>query len=277
MSRLAERFSELRKSNGSAFVPFITAGDPDMETSFEILRLLPHAGADAIELGMPFSDPMADGPAIQASSTRALNAGMNVKATLKMVARFREQDGKTPIVLMGYYNPINAYGVGLFVADAKAAGIDGLIIVDLGPEEDEVLRLPANRAGIDIVRLATPTTDDARLPAVLKGAGGYLYYVSVAGVTGTKAVPEDEVRKAIERLRKNTDLPCAVGFGIRTPEQAAAIAKIADAAIVGSAIVSLIGEADRAGKPKEKIVAETINFCRTLADAVHNARNSAPA
>jgi tryptophan synthase alpha chain len=273
MSRLKECFDELRSHRRSAFVPFITAGDPDVETSYEILRQLPDAGADAIELGMPFSDPMADGPAIQASSMRALSAGMSVKATLKMVTRFREQDAKTPVVLMGYYNPIHAYGVREFVADARAAGIDGLIIVDLGPEEDEVLRVPANRAGIDIIRLATPTTDEARLPTVLNGAGGYLYYVSVAGVTGTKVVPEDEVRQAIQRIRKSTDLPCAVGFGIRTSEQAAAIAKIADAVIVGSAIVSLIGEADQAEISKEKIVSEAISFCRDMANAVHNARN----
>ena len=273
MSRLGGRFAELRGLGRSAFVPFITAGDPDGETSFEIIKQLPQAGADAIELGMPFSDPMADGPAIQASSTRALNAGMTVNGTLKMVSRFRENDSKTPIVLMGYFNPIHAYGVAEFVSAAKSAGVDGLIVVDLGPEEDEVLRVPANLAGIDIVRLATPTTDDSRLPAVLNGAGGYLYYVSVAGVTGTKAVPEEEVRVAIECIKKSTDLPCAVGFGIRTPEQAAAIAKIADAAIVGSAIVSLIGEADRAGLSKEKIVSQTVGFCRGMADAVRNARN----
>ena len=275
MSRLGPRFDELRSNGRSAFVPFITAGDPDTETSFEILRKLPEAGADVIELGMPFSDPMADGPAIQASSTRALGAGMSVKATLKMVSQFRKENSKTPIVLMGYYNPIHAYGVPGFISDAKAAGVDGLIIVDFGPEEDEALRRSANRSGIDIVRLATPTTDDARLPTVLHGAGGYLYYVSVAGVTGTKAVPEEDVRAAIKRIKKSTDLPCAVGFGIRTPEQAEAIAKIADAAIVGSAIVSLIGEADRAGVPRQKIVSQTIDFCRDLADAVHNARNQA--
>ncbi len=277
MSRLGPRFVELRGKGRSAFVPFITAGDPDAETSFEILRKLPEAGADAIELGMPFSDPMADGQAIQASSTRALGAGMSVKATLKMVSQFRKENTKTPIVLMGYYNPIHAYGVPEFISDANSAGVDGLIIVDLGPEEDEALRTCANLAGIDMVRLATPTTDDARLPAVLNGAGGYLYYVSVAGVTGTKAVPEEDVRAAIQRIKKSTDLPCAVGFGIRTPEQAEAIAKIADAAIVGSAIVSLIGEADRAGFPRQKIVSQTIDFCRGLADAVHNARNQAPA
>ncbi len=177
---------------------------------------------------------------------------------------------------MGYYNPVHAYGVSRFVSDAQTAGVDGLIVVDLGPEEDEELRSFAKSAGVDVVRLATPTTDDARLPTVLKGAGGYLYYVSVAGVTGTKEVPEDEVRAAMQRLRKSTDLPCAVGFGIRTPDQASAIAKIADAAVVGSAIVSLIGQGARSGESKGKIVSETLNYCRGLADAIHNARVSAP-
>lgn len=277
MSRLETRFAALRAHGRSAFVPFITAGDPDFETSLEILRGLPAIGADAIELGMPFSDPMADGPAIQESSTRALGAGMSVSGTLKMATRFREEDSETPIVLMGYYNPIHAYGADRFISDAKAAGIDGLIVVDLGPEEDEEFRRSANSAGIDIVRLATPTTDDMRLPTVLNGASGYLYYVSVAGVTGTKEVPEEEVRAAVQRIKKHTQLPCAVGFGIRTPEQAAAIARIADAAIVGSAIVSLIGQAKVSGAPREKIVSEALSLCRGLADAVHNARNSARA
>jgi len=276
MSRLTNCFAALRAEDRAAFVPFITAGDPDSETSFEILLKLPEIGADVIELGMPFSDPMADGPAIQASSNRALDAGMSVKGTLKLVTQFRVQNSETPVVLMGYYNPIHAYGVSRFVADAKTAGVDGFIVVDLGPEEDEELRGAAKPAGIDVVRLATPTTDDARLSTVLKGAGGYLYYVSVAGVTGTKKVPEDEVRAAVQRIRKSTDLPCAVGFGIRTPDQASAVARIADAAIVGSAIVSLIGEGVRSGESKEKIVSETLNYCRGIADAVHNARIPPP-
>jgi tryptophan synthase alpha chain len=276
MSRLENCFAALRAADRAAFVPFLTAGDPDPETSFEILRKLPGVGADVIELGVPFSDPMADGPAIQASSNRALGAGMSVKGTLKLVTEFRAQNQETPIVLMGYYNPIHAYGVRRFVSDAGAAGVDGLITVDLGPEEDEELRGAANSAGIDVVRLATPTTNDARLSTVLKGAGGYLYYVSVAGVTGTKQVPEEEVRAAVKRIRKTTDLPCAVGFGIRTPGQASAIAKIADAAIVGSAIVSLIEQGVRSGNSNEKIVSETLSYCRGIADAVHNARVSAP-
>ena len=276
MSRLENCFAALRARDRAAFVPFITAGDPDPETSYEILRNLPGIGADVIELGMPFSDPMADGPAIQASSNRALDAGMSVKGTLNLVTRFRAQNGETPIVLMGYYNPVHAYGVDRFVSDAKTAGVDGLIIVDLGPEEDEELRGATKAVGIDVIRLATPTTNDERLSTVLKGAGGYLYYVSVAGVTGTKEVPEAEVRAAVGRIRKRTDLPCAVGFGIRTPDQASAIAKIADAAIVGSAIVSLIEQGVRSGKPKEKIVSETLSYCSGIADAVRNARDSAP-
>jgi tryptophan synthase alpha chain len=277
MSRLGKRFADLKAEARAGFVPFITAGDPDPALSFEILKKLPAAGADAIELGIPFSDPMADGPSIQASSTRALRAGMTVRGVLELVARFRAGDAKTPIVLMGYYNPIHAFGVSAFIDAAASAGVDGLIIVDLGPEEDEALRLEANKAGIDIVRLATPTTDDARLPAVLNGAGGYLYYVSVAGVTGTKAVPEEEVAAAIRRIKRQTDLPCAVGFGIRTPEQAASIARIADAAIVGSAIVSLIGEAAGAGKSREAIVEDTLRFCRSLANAVRGARTAVSA
>ena len=276
MSRLKNCFAALRAKERAAFVPFITAGDPDPETSLEILQKLPKVGADVVELGMPFSDPMADGPAIQASSNRALNAGMSIKGTLELVTQFRAQNSETPIVLMGYYNPIHAYGVSRFVSDARTAGVDGLIVVDLGPEEDEELRGAATSAGIDIVRLATPTTDDARLSTVLKGAGGYLYYVSVAGVTGTKEVPKEEVRTALQRIRKNTDLPCAVGFGIRTPDQASAIARIADAAVVGSAIVSLIGEGVRSGESKEKIVSKTLTYCRGIADAVHKARVSTP-
>lgn len=277
MSRLGKCFADLRAEGRAGFVPFITAGDPDPETSFEVLKELPAAGADVIELGVPFSDPMADGPAIQASSTRALKAGMSVKRVLSMVTRFRETNSETPIVLMGYYNPIHAFGVPEFVSAAAKAGVDGFIVVDLGPEEDEVFRGLANRAGIDIVRLATPTTDDARLPTVLNGAGGYLYYVSVAGVTGTKAVPEEEVASALRRIKQHTDLPCAVGFGIRTPEQAAAVARIADAAIVGSAIVSLIEEAARTGQSREKIVKDTLSFCRSLANAVRNARTAVSA
>ena len=272
MSRIAGRFAELRARKCAGFIPFITAGDPDPETSFAILEKLPGAGADIIELGVPFSDPMADGPAIQASSMRALKAGMNVKAVLAMVRRFRVADAATPIVLMGYFNPIHAYGVEKFARDAGAAGADGLIVVDLGPEEDPVLRGPAKSAGLDIVRLATPTTNDRRLTTVLDGASGFLYYVSVAGVTGTKTFTEENVREAIIRIRRVSELPCAVGFGIRSPAQAATIARFADAAVVGSSIVSDIADGLAKGKPKVDVIEHALGFCRSLADAVHKAR-----
>ena len=272
--RIAARFAELSAAKRAGFIPFITAGDPDQETSLAILKQLPQAGADLIELGMPFSDPMADGPAIQASSLRALKSGMTVKGTLSLVEGFRREDDMTPIVLMGYYNPIHAYGVENFVRDASRAGVDGLIVVDLGPEEDSVLRLPAAKTGLAIVRLATPTTDDERLGAVLDGASGFLYYVSVAGVTGTKAFTEEDVKSAILRIKRATDLPCAVGFGIRTAESAAAIARIADGAVVGSAIVSRIAEAARSGEPNTRLIDQTLSFCRSLGSAIHTARAS---
>jgi tryptophan synthase alpha chain len=273
-TRIAARFAELRAAKRAGFIPFITAGDPDTETSFAILKQLPQAGADIIELGMPFSDPMADGPAIQASSLRALKASMTVRATLALVERFRKDDGKTPIVLMGYYNPIHAYGVENFVRDAARAGIDGLIIVDLGPEEDSILRVPASKAGLSIVRLATPTTDDERLGTVLDGASGFIYYVSIAGVTGTKTFTADDVKTAVNRIKRASDLPCAVGFGIRTPEEAASIARIADAAVVGSAIVTRIAEGLRSGQPNARLIDETLSFCRSLGNAVHAARTA---
>jgi tryptophan synthase alpha chain len=271
MSRLADTFARLKKEGRAAFVPFITAGDPDMETSLAILEKLPAAGADIIELGLPFSDPMADGPAVQAASVRALNAGATTLKVFEMVKKFRKADKTTPIVLMGYYNPVHAYGTARFAKDAAAAGIDGLIVVDLPIEEDEVLRVPAAAQGVDVIRFVTPTTDDARLKQILDGASGYLYYVSVAGVTGTKAVPEDEVRAAMARIRAATDLPVTVGFGIRNAEQAAAIAALADGVVVGSAIVSRI--ADNAGAGKDKIVAEVVEFCRSLAGSTHAARH----
>lgn len=273
-TRIAARFAELRAAKRAGFIPFITAGDPDRETSFAILKQLPKAGADIIELGMPFSDPMADGPAIQASSLRALKGGMTVKTTLSLVERFRKEDATTPIVLMGYYNPIHAYGVESFARDAGRVGVDGLIIVDLGPEEDTVLRTPAAKAGLAIVRLATPTTDDKRLSTVLDGASGFLYYVSIAGVTGTKTFTADDVKTAVGRIKRATDLPCAVGFGIRTPDEAASIARIADAAVVGSAIVTRIAEGLSSGQPNARLIDETLSFCRSLADAVHAARKS---
>jgi tryptophan synthase alpha chain len=272
VSRIAARFAELQKANRAAFVPFITAGDPDFDTSLAILEKLPGIGADVIELGVPFSDPMADGPAVQASSLRALESGMTVQKTLELVRKFRKSDSKTPIVLMGYYNPIHAYGTAKFAKDAASAGVDGLITVDLPPEEDDVLRTPANAQGVDIVRLATPTTDAARLKVILNGASGYLYYVSVTGVTGTKSFDEADVRAAFARIKAASDIPTTVGFGIRTPEQATQIARFADGAVVGSSIVSRIAELAAASETPEAIVKDVVNFCKSLADSVHAAR-----
>ncbi len=270
MTRLADTFARLKKEGRAAFVPFITAGDPDMETSFAILEKLPEAGADIIELGMPFTDPMADGPAVQASSVRALKAGASMAKVLEMVKKFRRADKTTPIVLMGYYNPIHAYGTARFAKDVAAAGVDGLIVVDLPIEEDEVLRLPAKAQGVDLIRFVTPTTDEARLKRIVAGASGYLYYVSVAGVTGTKSVPEEEVRAALARVKAATDLPCTVGFGIRSSEQAGAIARLADGVVVGSAIVTLVAENLSGGR--DKIIAEVLALTRTLAGSTHAAR-----
>ncbi len=270
MNRLADTFARLKKEGRAAFVPFITAGDPDMETSFAILQQLPSAGADVIELGMPFTDPMADGPAVQASSVRALKAGATMAKVLKMVEKFRKTDKTTPIVLMGYYNPIHAYGTARFARDVAAAGVDGLIVVDLPIEEDEVLRVPAKAQGVDLIRFVTPTTDEARLKRIAAEASGYLYYVSVAGVTGTKAVPEDEVRGALARVKAVTDLPCTVGFGIRNVQQADAIARVADGVVVGSAIVSKVAENINAGR--ERIVSEVLELIRALAGSTHAAR-----
>ncbi len=267
MSRISARFAELKKQNRAAFVPFITAGDPDAETTSALLEKLPAAGADLIELGVPFSDPMADGPAIQASSLRALEAGMTLAKVLELVRRLRKSDKATPLVLMGYYNPIHAYGTARFAKDAADAGVDGLITVDLPPEEDEVLRLPAAAHGLDIVRLATPTTDDERLKAVLDGAGGFLYYVSIAGVTGTKSFTERDVRTAVAKIKAASGLPCVVGFGIKTPEQAAEVAAFADGAVVGSAVVERLAAAG-----KSERVREALEFCTSLAQSVHAAR-----
>jgi tryptophan synthase alpha chain len=272
MSRIAKRFEKLKGANKSAFVPFLTAGDPDADITAAILEKLPEAGADLIELGVPFSDPMADGPAIQASSQRALHGGMTMTKVLELVRRFRKTDEKTPLVLMGYYNPIHAFGTAKFVKAAAEAGVDGLIVVDLPPEEDEVLRLPALAQGLDIVRLATPTTSDERLPTVLQGAGGFLYYVSIAGVTGTKSFSEDEVRAAVTRLKSASGLPVAVGFGIKTPEHAAFVARVADGAVVGSAIVDRL--AASTGQAEAERVADALGYCAELAKAVHTARDT---
>jgi tryptophan synthase alpha chain len=275
VSRLARRFAALQRAGSAAFVPFITAGDPDPETSFALLERLPEAGADIIELGVPFSDPMADGPAIQASSLRALQAGMTVKGVLEMVRRFREAEDSTPIVLMGYFNPILAHGADRFIADAAVAGVDGLITVDLPPEEDEVLRAAAAQHDLDIIRLATPTSNEHRLTTILNGASGFLYYVSVAGVTGTKSYSEADLRTAVADVKKQTGLPCAVGFGIRTPEQAQTVAKFADAVVVGSAIVNRIADGVQQKLKAEAVVADALVFCRSLARSVHAARDAA--
>lgn len=273
MTRITARFAEMKAQNRAALVTFVTAGDPDAETSFRILEGLPKAGADLIEIGMPFTDPMADGPAIQAAGLRALAAGMTLAKTLDLVRRFRAGDQATPVVLMGYYNPIYTYGVERFLADAKAAGVDGLIVVDLPPEEDAELCLPALAAGIDFIRLATPTTDDARLPAVLKHTSGFIYYVSVTGITGAAAANATAVQSAVDRLRRHTDLPVAVGFGIRTPEAAAAIARIADAVVVGSAIVEEIRHSLHAdGRPTAATVESPLALVRRLAEGVRGAR-----
>ncbi len=273
MSRIATRFAELKKQNRAGFVAFISAGDPNYETSLEILTGLPKAGADLIELGMPFTDPMAEGPAIQASSLRALKAGQTMAKTLAMVRRFREGDQTTPVILMGYYNPIYSYGVENFAADAKAAGVDGLIVVDLPPEEDRELRTPAKGAGLDLIRLATPTTNAARLPAVLDGATGFLYYVSIMGVTGTKSINPAEITAALKRIKAATSLPVAVGFGIKTEADAQAIAKVADAAVVGSALVAEISRfVDAEGKLSLGAPEAVLSLTRRLAGAAHNAR-----
>ena len=238
--RIRSRFEALKSAGRGGLVTFVTAGDPDRETSMKIFEGLPGAGADLIELGMPFTDPMADGPAIQAASQRALKAGIRLEEILGMVAAFRRGDPETPVVLMGYYNPIYSYGVDKFLDDARAAGVDGLIVVDLPPEEDDELCLPALAAGINFIRLTTPTTDDERLPVVLENTSGFVYYVSITGITGTRSAAGEDVRAAVARLKRHTDLPVAVGFGIKTPEQAAAIAEAADAAVVGSALVEQV-------------------------------------
>ena len=274
--RLKARFENLAAEGRAGLVTFITAGDPNREISSTIIAGLPAAGADIIELGMPFTDPMADGPAIQASSIRALEAGQDMNATLAMVKSFREKDDDTPIVLMGYYNPIYIYGVERFSEDAANAGVDGLIIVDIPPEEDAELRVPANKSGIDLVRLTTPTSDEQRLPALMGGASGFIYYVSIAGITGTKSAATSNVADAVTRIRKFSDLPIAVGFGIKTPEQAAEIARVADAAVVGSAIVEIIAEnVDDDGRTKDSpdLRESVLKFVSELAQGVRTARS----
>lgn len=275
--RIARRFADLKAEGRAGLVTFITAGDPDLATAAEILAGLPAAGADLIELGMPFSDPMADGPSIQAAGYRALAAGTTLKRVLELTAGFRRGDADTPLILMGYFNPIYLYGVERFAADAVVAGVDGVIIVDLPPEVDAELRDPATAAGLEIIRLATPTTDAKRLPRVLDGAGGFLYYVSVTGVTGVKSAAADQIASAVARLKAATELPVAVGFGIRDPESAAAVARHADAAVVGSAIVDRIAAGLASdGRPRPGLAAEVLAFVGSLAAGVRAARRKAP-
>ncbi|WBT38204.1 MULTISPECIES: tryptophan synthase subunit alpha [Hyphomicrobium] len=270
-TRIDRRFAALKTEGRAALVTFVTAGDPDLETSKKILAGLPKAGADVIELGMPFSDPMADGPAIQASSLRALKAGQKMRDTLAMVREFRKTDPDTPIVLMGYYNPIYVYPVAAFLEDAAAAGVDGLIVVDVPPEADDELCLPARDKGINFIRLATPTTDDKRLPAVLKNTSGFLYYVSITGITGAGAANPDDVQLQVARIKKATTLPVAVGFGVRTPEQARAMAKGADGVVVGSALVRAIEESlTEDGRPTGNTVGSVLNLVEGLSAALRS-------
>jgi tryptophan synthase alpha chain len=275
-TRIDTRFAELKAEGRAAFVTFVMAGDPDPATALEIVKALPKAGADIIEIGMPFTDPMADGPSIQAAGLRALQAGMTLRKTLQLVRDFRATDNKTPIVLMGYYNPIYIYGVDKFLPDAKAAGVDGLIIVDLPPEEDAELCLPAIKAGLNFIRLATPTTDDKRLPAVLANTSGFVYYVSVTGITGSASADSSAVSTAVARIKRHTKLPVCVGFGIRTPEAAHDIARHANGAVVGTALIdALKGSLDADGKATARTVSAVADLAAALAQGVHGAKQAA--
>ncbi|MFT0860877.1 tryptophan synthase subunit alpha [Ancylobacter sp. G4_0304] len=274
--RFEARFKACAAEGRAALVTFITAGDPDRETSLALLKALPAAGADIIELGVPFTDPMADGPAIQAAGLRALKAGQTLAKTIEMVREFRKDDATTPLVLMGYYNPVYIYGVDRFLKDAKEAGVDGLVVVDLPPEEDDELCLPALKAGLAFIRLATPTTDDKRLPAVLANTAGFVYYVSIAGITGAATPDADRVKQAVARIKRHTTLPVAVGFGVKTPAQAAEIAGGADGVVVGSALIdalrATLGEGDTATPATVPAVTALVG---ELAQAVRGARRAA--
>jgi tryptophan synthase alpha chain len=275
-TRIDARFAGLKREGRSAFVTFLMAGDPDPDSSLAIIKALPNAGADIIEIGMPFTDPMADGPSIQAAGLRALKAGMTLKKTLAMVRAFRESDNGTPLVLMGYYNPIYIYGVDRFLSDAKSAGVDGLIIVDLPPEEDAELCEPALKAGLNFIRLATPTTDDKRLPAVLANTSGFVYYVSITGITGAAAANSSAVGEAVARIKRHTTLPVCVGFGIKTPEAAQAVAGRADGAVVGTALVdALRGSLDGQGRATDKTVRAVADLAASLAQGVRGAKQAA--
>jgi tryptophan synthase alpha chain len=275
-TRIERRFAALKNEGRAALVTFTMAGDPDYDTSLAIAKALPKAGADVIELGMPFTDPMADGPAIQAAGLRALKSGQRMTKTLALVRDLRKDDDETPIVLMGYYNPIYVYGSDRFLADAKAAGVDGLIVVDLPPEEDEELCLPALKAGLNFIRLATPTTDDKRLPAVLTNTSGFVYYVSVTGITGAAAPDTTKATAAVARIKRHTRLPVAVGFGVRTAEQARAIAEGADGVVVGSALVDALHQSlDKNGKAGPASVKAVTNLVSVLAQGVRSAHRVA--
>jgi tryptophan synthase alpha chain len=275
-TRIDTRFAELKKEGRAAFVTFVMCGDPDLATSLEIIKALPKAGADIIEIGMPFTDPMADGPAIQAAGLRALKAGTTLKKTLQVVRDFRKDDNATPVVLMGYYNPIYIYGVDRFLVDAKSAGVDGLIIVDLPPEEDTELCLPAMKAGLNFIRLATPTTDDKRLPAVLANTSGFVYYVSITGITGSASADTAQVSAAVARIKRHTKLPVCVGFGIRTPDAARGIAQAANGAVVGSALIdALRATLDSENRATAKTVPAVADLAAALARGVHGAKQAA--
>ncbi len=277
-TRIDTKFAALRAANRPGLVTYFMGGDPDYETALAIMKALPAAGSDVIELGMPFSDPMADGPAIQAAGLRALKGGQTLKKTLQMAKDFRHGDNDTPIVLMGYYNPIYIYGVEKFLVDAKACGIDGLIVVDLPPEMDEELCIPALKAGLNFIRLATPTTDDKRLPTVLENTSGFVYYVSMTGITGSALTDTTKVAQAVKRIKSHTDLPIAVGFGVKTAEQAKVIGQSADAVVVGSAIVSQIANTlTKDGKATSDTVDSVATLVRGLSTGVRAARLAANA
>jgi tryptophan synthase alpha chain len=272
-TRIDTRFAALKAQGRAALVAYLTAGDPDAETSLALVKALPAAGADLIELGMPFTDPMADGPAVQAAGLRALNAGATMVKTLDLVRAFRETDDTTPIVLMGYYNPIYIYGVEKFLVDAKAAGIDGLIVVDLPPEEDEELCIPAMKAGLNFIRFATPTTDEKRLPAVLKNMSGFVYYVSITGITGAATPDFDKVKQAVAALKQHTDLPIAVGFGVKTAEHARTLAEGVDGVVVGSALVEAVRKSlDEPGKSTAATVKAVTDLVAELAAGVRGVK-----
>ena len=275
-TRIDARFAALAKEGRSAFVTFLMAGDPDAKTSLDIIKALPKAGADIIEIGMPFTDPMADGPSIQAAGLRALKGGMTLTKTIELVRGFRKDDNTTPLVLMGYFNPIYIYGVDKFLDEAKTSGVDGLIIVDLPPEEDDELCIPALKAGLNFIRLATPTTDDKRLPAVLANTSGFVYYVSITGITGAAAADSTAVGDAVARIKRHTKLPVCVGFGIRTPQAAQAIAETANGAVVGTALVDALRDSlDADGKATSKTVTAVADLVASLAQGVRGAKQAA--